>query len=120
MSTSVTDQFSAFVDGFTAGRPPTEVDGEYYDLPGVAVYRTYTQPLAGKGRVEINTVTPNAAGAFEWATEITINDKAGGRFIHLIIRPDRSCAETYGKTVLPIEAARGAEILAVLRELAPS
>ena len=118
MPTSIDyNRFLSFAETFSHAIPPVPVDGEYYDLPGTTVYNKHTQLLAGKnaGRLEVNVVTPEAATAFEWAIEITLNDKAAGEFIHLIVRPDGSIAETYGKTVLPVNATRADEILGLLR-----
>jgi len=114
---SIYQRFVAFAAEFNATHPDTGVDGDYYELPGLTVYRTATQPLPAKGRLEVNTVTPEAADRFEWSLEITLNDKASGRFIHLIVRPVGDVVETYGKTVLPIDAARADEILALLMQL---
>ena len=111
------DYFSRFAAEFTAAVPPEPVDGAYYDLPGTTVYHTHTRKLAAKGRLEVSVVTPAAAEAFEWTTEITLNDKAAGRFIHLIIRRDHSVVETYGKTVIELTPPRSAEIRTILGQL---
>ena len=104
-----------FIEKFTATIEPKPIDGEYYDLPGKAVFNTYTQKFKGNGgRLEVNLITADAPGEFEWATELTLNDKTTGDFIHLIIRRDASRAETYGKNVIPMEPEREAEILTAL------
>jgi hypothetical protein len=110
MSKADYDYFSDFTAHFIRQFPPVAVDGAYYDLPDTTVYHTHTRPLAAKGRLEVNVVTPEAADAFEWTTEITLNDKATGRFIHLIIRRDGSVVETYGKTVIELTPARSTEL----------
>ncbi|HUC87480.1 MAG TPA: hypothetical protein VMR75_04180 [Candidatus Saccharimonadales bacterium] len=117
MSTSDYDYFSGFAHSFSSRFPAVAVDGDYYDLPGTTVYHTYTQALPGKGRLEVNLTTPEAAAAFEWTIEITLNDKAAGRFIHIIARRDNSVVETYGKTVIPLTPSRSAEIQALLASL---
>ncbi len=106
-----------FARDFSANRPSTAVTGEYYDLPGEIVYTTASHALPGKGRVEVNTISTTAPADFEWQHEITINDKADKRFIHLIIRRDQTAAETYGKTVLPITTGREQEIIQLLEQL---
>jgi hypothetical protein len=113
---SIYQRFTAFAAQFRADHPGTAVDGDYYDLPGTTVYHTATHPLPAKGRLEVNTVTPAAADHFEWASEITLNDKVSGQFIHLIARRAGDVVETYGKTILPIDAARADEILTALEQ----
>lgn len=117
MPTADYDYFSRFAAEFAAVFPPAPVDGDYYDLPGTTVYHTHTRKLTAKGRLEVNVVTPEAAEAFEWTTEITLNDKADGRFIHLIIRRDGSVVETYGKTVIELTPGRSTEIRSILEQL---
>lgn len=102
-----------FVKQFISDIEPNPIDGEYYDLPGKTVYNTYTRKFKG-GRLEVNQITPDTPSEFEWATELTLNDKTTGEFVHLILLRDGSRAETYGKNVIPIEPEREAEILSVL------
>jgi len=100
-----------FAQTFAANREAQPVDGDYYELPGTVVYHTTTQKLPEKSRLEVNTITPEAADRFAWQAEITLNNKVNGDFIHVIIRTDGSAEETYGKTVTPVDAAREREIL---------
>ena len=111
------ERFVAFARNFTGAHPQQDIAGDYYDQPGTIVYRQATYKLAAGGRVEVNTITAAASPAFAWEVEITINDKVGGRFIHLILQRDHEVVETYGKTILPIDGDRTSEILAVLNEL---
>ena len=113
--TSPYHRLVTFAERFAADHsPPTSVDGTDYELPGLIVYHSYRRPLPDGGRVEINIVTAEAAAAFEWSHEITRNDKVAGQLIHLIMRPDGSAAETYGKTVTPITPQRANAILSAL------
>lgn len=117
MTTPNYDRFSRFAQEFSGSHPQTTVSGDYYDQPGATVYHQAIHKLPGGGRIEVNTITPEAPPAFAWEIEITINDKEGGRFIHLILQRNHEVAETYGKTIIPVDAARAAEIQTVLAEL---
>ena len=109
-------RFRRFAETFSQSRPNTKVSGDYYDLPGVTVYHSATQKLPDGGRIEVNRITPEAPPTFAWETEITINDKPTGRFVHLILQRDHSVTETYGKTILPVDSDRAAEIFTLLAE----
>lgn len=117
MMTSDFERFVSFARTFAATRPQTDISGDYYDQPGVVVYRQTTHKLPDGGRVEVNIITPAASPAFAWEAEITINDKQTDRFIHLIVQRDGEVVETYGKTILPVDADRAAAIHAILTEL---
>jgi hypothetical protein len=110
-------RFYRFAQEFSQKHPLAAVAGDYYDLPGTIVYHSATHTLGDGGRIEVNTITPETPLTFAWEIEITINDKEGGRFIHLILQRDRSLAETYGKNLIPIDTARTDEILDILMEL---
>ncbi len=116
-SPSTSQRFTDFAHQFMATHDSIAVDGDYYGLAGTTVYHTATQPLAGKGRIEVNLVSPEAASQFEWTIEITINDKLSGQFVHLIVRREDDAVETYGKTVLPIDTTRADAIFTILGEL---
>jgi|GEM_PF-2694340 len=117
MPASDFERFVSFANAFAASRTPADIDGDYYDQPGVIVYRQATHQLPDGGRVEVNLITPEASLAFAWEAEITINDKQTDRFIHLILQRDGKVVETYGKTILPVDGDRAAAIWAVLAEL---
>lgn len=117
MATSDFEQFVGFAHRFAASRPTTDIAGDYYDQPGVVVYRQTTHKLPEGGRVEVNIITPAASLAFAWEAEITINDKQADRFIHLILQRDGNVVETYGKTILPVDGDRAAAIRSCLTEL---
>ena len=108
--------FETFTKSFCASKTPKEVSGEYYGLPGKTVYHTYSLPLPGKGRLEINRTTPSANGTFSWHTEITLNDKESGEFIHVILKNGNEIEETYGKTVLEVSDTRARNILNLLHK----
>lgn len=109
-------QLGAFAENFIRVYPGEPVDGALYGLSGTTVYHTHTQPLAMKSRIEVNQITIDAANSFEWASEITVKDKVNDEFIHLILRPDRTAAETYGKTVTPITSDRAGEIIRLIQQ----
>lgn len=113
-------QLAAFAAKFCRDHPGEPVDGTYYDLPDTVVYTTSTLKLPERSRIEINTITANTPPSFEWQHEITIKDKPTGTFVHVLLRRDGSVVETYGKTILPVDENRGAEILALLEGLAYS
>lgn len=111
------EEMTTFINDFCESHDTVDVDGEYYDAPGVTVYKTSSMQLPEKGRIEVNTLSDAAPAMFEWAHEVTIKDKQSSTFIHFLVRPDKSLVETYGKTVLPIDQERGSEILSHLRRL---
>jgi len=113
------DQLRAFAQAFCATHPLVDVDGDYYEAPGITVFTQATHKLAGKGRgrIEINTLAPEAPTSFEWQYEITINQPLEDIFIHLLLRRDGELVETYGKTVLEVDDDRAQEILNILTEL---
>ena len=113
-------RFCQFARRFSQAHPRVAVAGDYYDAPGTTVYHRATRQLREGGWIEVNAITPETPAAFAWEVEITINDKADGRFIHLIVQRDRRIVETYGKTLLPVSRDRTADILEVLAELATS
>jgi hypothetical protein len=114
---SMYDQFLTFVQAFSASHTATPIDGEYYDKPGVMVYTQVLQKLPDRGRIEVNTLTPDAPSTFEWQYELTINQPLNEIYIHLLLRADKSLVETYGKTVNEVDDDRAQEILNILSEL---
>jgi hypothetical protein len=116
-TTTAYDSFTAFAQTFREANPQMPVAGDDYDQPGAVVYHQATRQLPGGGRIEVNTLTPEAPAAFAWEVEVTINDKQGGRFVHLILQRDHEVVETYGKTIIPVDPRRAAEIHDVLAEL---
>lgn len=114
------ERFNAFAQAFSASHPQKDILGDYYDHPDKVVYRQATHKLPEGGRIEVNTITPETPSSFAWEAEITINDKVGKRFIHLILQRNQEVAETYGKTIIPVDTARANEILGILAELRAS
>ena len=111
------DQIVAFAERFTASRPLSPVSGSQFGLGEAVVFHTAVQPLPEKGRVEVNRIAPDAPPSFEWVLEVTIDNRAGGQFIHFIARRDGSLVETYGKNVIPIDHARTTSLLKLLTDL---
>ena len=110
-------KFAQFAEDFISEYPGKPVPGDYYGLQGKTVYHTSSMPLPGKGRLEINRTTSDAGPSFSWHTEITLNDKESGEFIHVILKDGDELEETYGKTVLEVSDTRANKILELLRRL---
>jgi hypothetical protein len=117
MANTTYNRFRAFTQAFFTSHQSQDVLGDSYDLPDTIVYRQATHPIPGGGRIEVNRITPQTPPGFAWETEITINHKSAGDFIHLILQRDQEVVETYGKTILPIDDPRATEILTILTEL---
>ncbi len=117
MATNYYDEFQKWAEGFCASNDGEPVDGEYYDMPGVTVYKTHKKPLEGKGRIEINCVSPEAQEHFFWKYEITLDDLESNTYKHLLLQSDGQLVETYGKNVSNVDEATASQILRQLTEL---
>lgn len=117
MNTNDYEEFKLWAEKFCNENEGTAIDGEYYDLPGITVYKTHKIPLEGKGRIEVNCVTPEAQEHFFWNYEITLDDLETETYKHLILQTDGKLVETYGKNVNEIDATTASQILNQLSEL---
>ena len=117
MAPNYYEKFHNWAEEFCKNNPGDPVDGEYYDMPGVVVYSTHRKPLEGKGRIEVNSVSPDAQQHFFWKYEITLDDLESGTYKHLLLQSDGQLVETYGKNVNNVDDTSASEILNQLVEL---
>lgn len=117
MTPNYYEKFQEWAEEFCKNNPGDPIDGEYYDLPGVAVYTTHRKPLEGKGRIEVNCVSPDAQEHFYWRYEITLDDLETETYKHLLLQTDGQLVETYGKNVTIVDDSSASRILSQLSDL---
>lgn len=117
MAPNYYEKFQTWAEEFCKSNPGDPVDGEYYDMAGAVVYTTHRKPLEGKGRIEVNCVSPEAQEHFFWKYEVTLDDTETDTYKHLLLQSDGQLVETYGKNVNTVDDSSASKILNQLSEL---
>lgn len=92
------------------------VDGVAFGQTGEHIYSETVIPFEDGGKVEIKLLLPAASNAFEWTTEITLDDTDGG-YKHYLLRKAGDIVETYGKQVIPVADQDAQALYAKLQSL---